>query len=131
MNIYIRTLLPSIPGIERFDSLSSRSLSLRPSRPCRGFPAAPFSTSPSALLGMTVRYAGNSDDFYGALRKRLHEGAAVGPGHDPIIEDDDDATVAFRADQAADALTQFQHRFRQRIFGKRIATALLDQLKFC
>jgi hypothetical protein len=26
----------------RFDSLTSRSLSLRPSRPCRGSPAAPF-----------------------------------------------------------------------------------------
>jgi hypothetical protein len=28
-----------------FDSLASSSLSLRPSCPCRGFPAAPFSTS--------------------------------------------------------------------------------------
>src|SRR5262249_22619702 len=32
-----------------FDSLTSRSLSLRPFRPCRGLPAVPFSTS----LGMT------------------------------------------------------------------------------
>src|SRR6266487_4548548 len=30
--------------IERFDSLTSRSLSLRPSRLCRASPAAPFST---------------------------------------------------------------------------------------
>jgi hypothetical protein len=27
-------------------------------------------------------------------------------------------------------LSQFQDRFRQRIFNKRVATALLDQLKF-
>jgi hypothetical protein len=30
---------------QRFDTLISGSLSLRPSRLCRGFPAAPFSTS--------------------------------------------------------------------------------------
>ena len=35
-----------------FDSLTSRSLSLWPSRPCRGFPAAPF----SAPLGMTIAF---------------------------------------------------------------------------
>jgi hypothetical protein len=37
------------PNATGFDSLTSRSLSLWPSRPCRGFPVAPFSTS----LGMT------------------------------------------------------------------------------
>ena len=35
-----------------FDSLTSRSLSLWPSRPCRSFPAAPF----AAALGMTIAF---------------------------------------------------------------------------
>ncbi len=33
--------------------------------------------------------------------------------------------------KTAYSLSQFQDRFRQRIFSKRIATALLDQLQFC
>ena len=32
--------------VKAFDLLTSRSLSLRPSRPCRGFPTAPLSTEP-------------------------------------------------------------------------------------
>src|SRR6266480_7329846 len=55
----------------------------------------------------------NLDDFHRALWQRLREGAAVRFGHDPIIQNHDDAAIGFGADQAADALSKFQDRFRQ------------------
>src|SRR5882724_13722571 len=62
--------------------------------------------------------------------QRLHECAAVGFGHDAVVEDDNDAAIGLGPDQTAYALSQFQDRFRQRIFSKRVAAALLDELKF-
>jgi hypothetical protein len=54
-----------IGNIKRFDSLNSRSLSLRPARLSRGFPAAPFSTA----LGMTNSSGQHSPlDFLRGLR---------------------------------------------------------------
>jgi hypothetical protein len=69
------------------------------------------------------------DDFRRTLRQRLHEGAAIGFGHDPIVENDDDAAVGLGANQTADALPKFQDRFRQRILGERVAAARLNQFK--
>jgi hypothetical protein len=54
-----------------------------------------------------------SDDFDRAFRERLEKSAPIGLGHDPIIENHDDAVVALGPDQAADALPEFQNRFRQ------------------
>src|SRR5215211_722814 len=72
----------------------------------------------------------NSDNLHRTFRQRLHERAAVGFGYDAVIENDNHAAIGFGPDQTAYALSQFQDRFRQRLFSKRIATALLDQLKF-
>jgi hypothetical protein len=60
----------------------------------------------------------------------LQEGSAIGSGQDATVEDDNDTTVTSCSDQAAHALSQFQDRFRQRIFSERIAAALLDQFEF-
>jgi hypothetical protein len=49
--------------VRRFDSLTSRSLNLRSPRPCRGFPAAPFSTSlrfgrnNNAIITIEIRFS--------------------------------------------------------------------------
>src|SRR5205814_2381979 len=71
-----------------------------------------------------------SNDFYWTLRQRLQEGPAIGPGQDATVEDDNYSLIALCSDQTADALSQFQDRFGQRIFSERIASALLDQFKF-
>ena len=58
---WVETSLIVSENIQRFDSLTSRSLSLRPSRLCRGPPATPFSMEPVLSgvegLGMTKRAA--------------------------------------------------------------------------
>src|SRR5215470_2087111 len=77
---------------QRFDSLTSRSLSLRPSRRCRGTPAAPFSNM--------LRSAGNDTEGSGiqilvvvfALRGELHvfvSGFRVLEDFAFVIPDDD------------------------------------------
>ena len=93
-------------------------------------PAAPFSTLHAASLGMTIQTERNLDNLHRAFRQRLHERPAVGFSHDAVIENDNDAAVGLGPDQTAHALSQFQDRFRQRIFSKGIAAALLDQLEF-
>jgi hypothetical protein len=54
---------------------------------------------------------------------------AIGFGHDAVVEDDNDAAIGSCSDQTAYPLSQFQNRFRQRIFSERVAAALLDQLQ--
>jgi hypothetical protein len=49
----------------------------------------------------------NLNNFHRTFRQCLHEGAAVGLGHDAVVEDDDDATIALCSDQAADTLAKF------------------------
>ena len=44
----------------------------------------------------------------------------------PVIENDGDAVIFLGADQASDALAQFQNGFRHRIFHEWIAPAFLD-----
>src|SRR5260370_15116360 len=89
-----------------------------------------FLLSISASLEMTIPEGRLLDYFHRTFRQRLHEGAAVGFGDDAIVEDDDDAAVARRPDQATNALSKFQDRLRQRVFREGIAAALLDQLEF-
>jgi hypothetical protein len=72
-----------------------------------------------------------SNYFYRTLRQRLQEGSAIGSGQDATVEDDNDTMVTPCSDQAANTLSKFQDRFRQRIFSEGIAPALLDQFKFC
>ena len=68
---------------------------------------------------------GPSDNFDRTLGQRRQKRAAVRLGYDPVVQNDDDPAIAFCADEAADALSKFQDRFRQRIFRERIAAALL------
>src|SRR5213595_394323 len=70
------------------------------------------------------------DNFHRTLWERLHKGAAVGFCHDAIVEDDNDAAVAFGSNQAAYPLSKFEDRFGQGILSERIAAALLDQFQF-
>src|SRR5437667_5283646 len=63
--------------------------------------------------------------------ERLQESTAVGSGHNAIVENDDNAAVTFRSNQAPYALAKFKDRLRQRIFREGIAAALLDQFEFC
>src|SRR2546423_15422395 len=71
-----------------------------------------------------------SNYFYRTLRQSFQEGPAIGPGQDATVEDDNYTMITLCSDQAPDALSQFQDRFRQRIFSERITPALLDQFKF-
>ena len=70
------------------------------------------------------------DNFHRTLRERLHESATVGSGQNATVEDDNYTVITLCSDQAAYALSQFQDRFRQRIFSEWIAAALLDQFEF-
>jgi hypothetical protein len=72
----------------------------------------------------------SSQNLHRTLRQRAHEGAAVWFRHDSIIENYDDAAIAFGANETADSLTQFQNCFRQRIFGEGVATARFDAFQF-
>ena len=56
-------------------------------------------------LDVACKLLTNLNDFHGAFRQCLHEGAAIGFRHDPIIQDDNDAAVGFRSDQTADTLS--------------------------
>ena len=55
----------------------------------------------------TFREYGASNNFYRTFRQRLHKRTAVGSGDDAIVEDDDDAPVALRPNQATNALSKF------------------------
>jgi hypothetical protein len=46
------------------------------------------------------------ENLYRTVGQRLHECAAVGFGHNPIIQDDDDAAVGLGADQTTYPLSQ-------------------------
>src|SRR4030095_1670409 len=70
------------------------------------------------------------ENLHRTFWQRLQEGAAVGSGHNTIVQDDDDAAVALCPDQAAYTLSEFQDSFRQRIFSERITPALLNQFEF-
>src|SRR5205085_8198730 len=48
---------------------------------------------------------------------------------DSVVENHDDAAVRFCPNQPADALSQFQDRFRQRVFRKSVASAFLNELQ--
>src|SRR5262249_48906110 len=121
---------PDICSSEHFDICHVRA----ESRHLRIFPVNPTSrdssTSHSASLGMTPPQRSDSDNFHRAFGQRLHERATIGFGHDAVVEDDNDAAVGLGPDQTSHALSQPEDRFRQRIFSKRIAAALLDQLQF-
>jgi hypothetical protein len=52
--------------------------------------------------------------------------AAVWLGDDPIIENNNDAVVGFCSDEAPNALSKFQDRFRQGVFCERVAAAFLQ-----
>ena len=47
------------------------------------------------------------DYFDRTFRERLQESAPVRLVHDPIVENDDDAVIAFRSDQTSNALSKF------------------------
>src|SRR5947207_11504705 len=70
------------------------------------------------------------NNFHGTFRQRLQKGPAIGPGENATVEDDNDTMITLCSDQTTSALSQFQNRFRQRIFSERIAPAFLDQFKF-
>jgi hypothetical protein len=53
------------------------------------------------------------NNFYRTFRQCLHKGAAVGLGHDSIVQDHNDATVGLGADQSSNASAKFQDRFGQ------------------
>ena len=57
------------------------------------------------------------------------EKAAVGLGADAGIENDDDAAVLLRANQAAEALPQFYHRFGQLVIPERDCRRLRGSLE--
>jgi len=71
-----------------------------------------------------------SQNFHRTLRQRTHEGPSVWFRHDSIVENHDDAAIAFSANEAADSLTQFQDCFRQRVFSEGVATARFDIFQF-
>ena len=50
---------------------------------------------------------------------------------DPRVEDDDDAFVLLRANEATDTLAEFQNRLRERILGEWIPAAAFDFLEPC
>src|SRR5205807_4160779 len=72
----------------------------------------------------------SSQNLHRTLRQRAHEGAAIRFRHNPIVQNNNDAVIAFGVDETADSLTQFQDCFRQRIFGEGVATARFDAFQF-
>src|SRR5437764_352615 len=71
-----------------------------------------------------------SHNLHRTLRQRTHEGPSVWFRHDSIVENHDNAAITFGANKAADSLTQFQDRFRQRVFREGVATARFDIFEF-
>src|SRR5438477_6513111 len=81
---------------------------------------------PSTSLGMTE----HSDHFHRTFRQRFQEGTAIRARHDAIIKDHDDSPIALRPNEAAHALTEFQDRLGQRIFGEGVAARRLYEFQF-
>jgi hypothetical protein len=48
-----------------------------------------------------------SNNLDRTFRQRLHESAAIWLGHDPIVQNNDDAAVGFCSDEAPNALSKF------------------------
>src|SRR4029077_1924387 len=71
-----------------------------------------------------------SHNLHRTLRQRTHEGPSVWFRHDSIVENHDDAAIAFSANKGADSLTQFQDCFRQRVFSEGVATTRFDIFQF-
>ena len=63
------------------------------------------------LFGLLVSI-NSLNNFYRTFGQRLHEGPAVRPRHDAIVENDDDAAVAFCSNQSTDTLAKFKDRLR-------------------
>ena len=59
--------------------------------------------APLRMTGSKYR----SHNLHRTLRQRTHEGPSVRFRHDSIVENNDDAAIAFSANEAADSLTQF------------------------
>src|SRR5207244_8808098 len=78
------------------------------------------------------RWRPKLNNFDRTLRQGLHERSAIGLGHDPIVQDHNDTAIGFSSDKTADALSQFQNRFRERILSERVTAAFLNefQLRF-
>src|SRR6478609_5542294 len=55
--------------------------------------------------------------------QRFQKGTPVDFSYDPIVQDHDNAAIAFGADQTAHALTELQDRFRQGIFRESVPAA--------
>src|SRR5881392_3683906 len=70
------------------------------------------------------------NNLHRTLRERCHESPAIRLAHNPIVENHDDAVIAFGANEAANALPQFQDCLWQRIFCESIATARFDVFQF-
>src|SRR5439155_1642240 len=82
--------------------------------------------APLRMTGSKYR----SHNLHRTLRQRTHEGPSVWFRHDSIVENHDNAAITFDANKAADSLTQFQDRFRQRVFREGVATARFDIFEF-
>src|SRR5687768_133523 len=61
-----------------------------------------------AGLALTTGHRQPLHDLDGAFGNGVQEGLAVGLGEDAIVEHDDDSLVARAADEAADALAEFE-----------------------
>src|SRR6267142_2823543 len=70
-----------------------------------------------------------SNNLHRTFRQRIEKGLAVLLRQNPVVQNHDDARVRLRADQASDALPEFQDRLGQRKFAEGISTARLDPLQ--
>src|ERR1700730_15229056 len=68
------------------------------------------------MFGLTPLMLTGSNYLDPAFWQRIHEGTAIGLGHDPVIQNHDDPAVALGSDQTTHPLAQFQHGLGQRVF---------------
>src|ERR1043166_7287683 len=69
----------------------------------------------------------SSNHFHRALWHCVHECLAILFGEEAIIQCDDNASIRFRADKAADTLAEFQDGFRQGKLTEGVAAARLNR----
>lgn len=75
--------------------------------------------SPSGhrTIGRNLRFysidTGRLHHLHRTVRHRFEKRSAVALGKNAVVENDDDALVLFCPDEPADALAEFQNRFRQ------------------
>src|SRR5205814_9514164 len=81
------------------------------------------------IMNVFKRVYSTLKHFHRALWQGGKKSPAVGTGHDSIIQDHHDAVIAFRADETADALAQFQDRFWKRVFRERVAAVRFNQFQ--